>query len=54
VLKVEIQYDRAGRSEGIADVIYEFSDDAQRAIAEFNGANAMGASVSSIEPLMPR
>ncbi|CAZ79502.1 unnamed protein product [Tuber melanosporum] len=42
VLKLELKYDRAGRSEGIAFVTYEREADAKRAIAEFDGANANG------------
>lgn len=42
VLKVELVYDRAGRSEGTAFVIYESSSDAREAVREFDGANAKG------------
>ena len=42
VLKLELLYDRAGRSEGTAFVHYERRDDAVAAIREFNGANAKG------------
>ena len=42
VLKLELLYDRAGRSEGTAFVHYERRDDALAAIREFNGANAKG------------
>ncbi|KAI3332196.1 RNA-binding domain-containing protein [Xylariaceae sp. AK1471] len=42
VLKLELIYDRAGRSEGVAFVTYESRDDASDAIREFNGANAKG------------
>ncbi|KAK8027944.1 hypothetical protein PG991_005000 [Apiospora marii] len=42
VLKVELLYDRAGRSEGTAYVTYNRSDDAREAIREFDGANAKG------------
>jgi THO complex subunit 4 len=35
-------YDRAGRSEGIAYVTYNNEGDAQRAINEYDGANANG------------
>lgn len=42
VLKLELKYDRAGRSEGIAFVTYEREADAKRAIDEFDGANANG------------
>ncbi|KAI0447020.1 hypothetical protein F4803DRAFT_393187 [Xylaria telfairii] len=42
VLKLELLYDRAGRSEGVAFVTYESRDDALYAINEFDGANAKG------------
>ncbi|KAI1170546.1 hypothetical protein F4777DRAFT_107857 [Nemania sp. FL0916] len=42
VVKLELLYDRAGRSEGVAFVTYESRDDALDAIQEFNGANAKG------------
>lgn len=42
VLKLELLYDRAGRSEGVAFVTYDHRDDALEAIREFNGANAKG------------
>ncbi|KAI2635140.1 hypothetical protein GGS21DRAFT_543423 [Xylaria nigripes] len=42
VVKLELLYDRAGRSEGILYVTYESRDDALNAIREFNGANAKG------------
>ncbi|KAI0408953.1 hypothetical protein F4802DRAFT_305589 [Xylaria palmicola] len=42
VLKLELLYDRAGRSDGVAFVTYETRDDALDAIREFNGANAKG------------
>ncbi|KAH0604751.1 uncharacterized protein H6S33_006419 [Morchella sextelata] len=42
VTKLELQYDRAGRSEGTAFVTYEREEDAKRAVAEFDGANANG------------
>lgn len=42
VLKVELVYDRAGRSEGTAFVIYESGSDAREAIREYDGANAKG------------
>lgn len=41
-LSVQLKYDRAGRSEGIAYVTYERERDARRAIDEFDGANAHG------------
>lgn len=42
MLDLSLVYDRAGRSEGIAYVTYEFSRDAKKAIQEFDGANAKG------------
>ncbi|ROV99961.1 hypothetical protein VMCG_06251 [Cytospora schulzeri] len=42
VLKLDILYDRAGRSTGTAFVTYESYHDAREAIKEFDGANANG------------
>ncbi|KAG7292545.1 hypothetical protein NEMBOFW57_002580 [Staphylotrichum longicolle] len=42
LVKLEMKYDRAGRSEGTAFVTYESSRDAAQAIKEFDGANAAG------------
>ncbi|KAK7741951.1 hypothetical protein SLS62_010846 [Diatrype stigma] len=42
ILKVDLVYDRAGRSEGTAFVTYDHREDALEAIREFNGANAKG------------
>ncbi|KAH0538702.1 hypothetical protein FGG08_004719 [Glutinoglossum americanum] len=42
VLKVDIRYDRAGRSEGVAFVTYESIDDARAAIRDYDCANANG------------
>jgi THO complex subunit 4 len=42
IVKVDLEYDRAGRSEGIAYVIYESAADAENAIREYDGANAKG------------
>lgn len=42
VLKLDIIYDRAGRSTGTAFVTYESYHDAREAIKEFDGANANG------------
>ncbi|TGO21436.1 hypothetical protein BPAE_0220g00110 [Botrytis paeoniae] len=39
---LKLDYDRAGRSNGVAHVTYEDPRDAQRAIEEFDGANANG------------
>jgi THO complex subunit 4 len=43
VTRLQLQYDRAGRSEGTAYVTYERRDDAQEAIRQFDGANANGS-----------
>ncbi|RYP16452.1 hypothetical protein DL765_005129 [Monosporascus sp. GIB2] len=42
VVKLELLYDRAGRSDGTAFVTYDHREDALEAIREFNGANAKG------------
>ncbi|KAJ6446291.1 RNA binding protein [Purpureocillium lavendulum] len=42
VTRLQLLYDRAGRSEGTAYVTYEHRDDAQDAIRQFDGANANG------------
>ncbi|RYP68905.1 hypothetical protein DL770_008363 [Monosporascus sp. CRB-9-2] len=42
VVKLDLLYDRAGRSEGTAFVTYDHREDALEAIREFNGANAKG------------
>ncbi|KAM0332430.1 hypothetical protein ACHAQA_002711 [Verticillium albo-atrum] len=42
VVRLNLRYDRAGRSEGVAYVTYEYPEDAQQAIREFDGANANG------------
>ncbi|KAH7031583.1 uncharacterized protein B0I36DRAFT_324233 [Microdochium trichocladiopsis] len=42
ILKLELVYDRAGRSEGIAYVTYDRRDDAEESIRQFDGANAKG------------
>ncbi len=44
--KLDLQYDRAGRSEGTAYVTYESARDAKEAIREFDGANANGKTPS--------
>ncbi|KAH8815260.1 putative RNA binding protein [Xylogone sp. PMI_703] len=48
VQKLSLVYDRAGRSEGIAYVTYEYAQDARRAIREFDGANAKGQPIRLI------
>ncbi|KAI1943483.1 alpha-actinin [Ophidiomyces ophidiicola] len=42
IISLSLLYDRAGRSEGVAYVIYKRTVDAQTAIREFDGANAKG------------
>ncbi|KFA61458.1 hypothetical protein S40285_03410 [Stachybotrys chlorohalonatus IBT 40285] len=42
VSKLQLRYDRAGRSDGVAFVIYERKEDATEAIRQFDGANANG------------
>ncbi|XWW92123.1 hypothetical protein V2A60_000045 [Cordyceps javanica] len=42
VIRLQLKFDRAGRSEGIAYVTYEHKDDADEAIKQFDGANANG------------
>ncbi|KAJ4268400.1 hypothetical protein NW762_002463 [Fusarium torreyae] len=42
VTRLQLRYDRAGRSEGTAYVTYELKEDAQEAIKQFDGANANG------------
>ncbi|RKF56441.1 putative rna binding protein [Golovinomyces cichoracearum] len=48
VHELSLIYDRAGRSEGIAYVTYEYSHHAKRAIQEFDGANAKGQPIHLI------
>ncbi|KAI0152556.1 RNA-binding domain-containing protein [Hypoxylon sp. NC0597] len=55
VLKLDLLYDRAGRSEGIAFVTYEDRNDALEAIREYDGANAKGQPIRlSIVSSAPR
>ncbi|KAF3062009.1 THO complex subunit 4A [Daldinia childiae] len=42
VVKLELLYDRAGRSEGTAFITYENRDDAMEAIKQYDNANAKG------------
>ncbi|KAF3762432.1 RNA-binding domain-containing protein [Cryphonectria parasitica EP155] len=42
VLKLDIRYDRAGRSTGTVFVTYEVYEDAREAVRQFDGANAKG------------
>lgn len=42
VTALQLRYDRAGRSNGVAFVTYERLSDARTAIREFDGANAKG------------
>lgn len=53
VAKLQLRYDRAGRSMGIAFVTYESQEDASEAIKQFDGANANGESLSKSSPLGP-
>ncbi|KAL7943465.1 hypothetical protein V8C42DRAFT_329136 [Trichoderma barbatum] len=42
ITKLQLRYDRSGRSEGTAFVTYESRDDAAEAVKQFDGANANG------------
>ncbi|OTA01783.1 hypothetical protein A9Z42_0021080 [Trichoderma parareesei] len=42
ITKLQLRYDRSGRSEGVAFVTYESSSDAAEAVRQFDGANANG------------
>ncbi|KAJ2972608.1 hypothetical protein NQ176_g7059 [Zarea fungicola] len=42
VVRLQMKFDRAGRSEGIAFITYENRDDADEAVKQFDGANANG------------
>ncbi|KAH7188910.1 uncharacterized protein B0J16DRAFT_103961 [Fusarium flagelliforme] len=42
VSRLQLRYDRAGRSEGTAYVTYEQKEDAEEAVKQFDGANANG------------
>ncbi|ROT35263.1 RNA-binding domain-containing protein [Sodiomyces alkalinus F11] len=42
IVRFVLVYDRAGRSEGIAYVTYEYPEHARKAVREFDGANANG------------
>ncbi|KAJ4140986.1 hypothetical protein NW768_000193 [Fusarium equiseti] len=42
VSRLQLRYDRAGRSEGTAYVTYEQREDAEEAVKQFDGANANG------------
>lgn len=42
ISKLQLRYDRSGRSEGVAFVTYEDKEDAAEAIKQFDGANANG------------
>lgn len=45
MLKLDIKYDRAGRSTGTVFVTYEAYEDAREAVREFDGANAKGMDI---------
>lgn len=54
VSNVQILYDRSDRSRGTAFVTYSTSRDAQRALRDYNGANAYGQPISvSLMPSGP-
>ncbi len=42
MLSLELVYDRAGRSDGVAYITYEAAEDARAAVREFDGAKAKG------------
>ncbi|KAF3164548.1 hypothetical protein TWF788_001149 [Orbilia oligospora] len=42
IRRIDIIYDKAGRSEGIANIIYATADEAILAVDQFDGANAKG------------
>ncbi|PSR80816.1 hypothetical protein BD289DRAFT_507892 [Coniella lustricola] len=53
VLKLDIKYDRAGRSTGTVFVTYELYEDAREAVRDFDGANAKGQPIR-LSILAPR
>ncbi|EMR08368.1 hypothetical protein PNEG_03208 [Pneumocystis murina B123] len=53
VSKLNIKYDRSGRSTGIAFVSFERIEDAHNAINQFNGANAAGQPITLTLDLQP-
>jgi THO complex subunit 4 len=50
---LQLRYDKAGRSNGIAFVTYENKDDAYEAVKQFDGANANGESHNYAKPSLP-
>ncbi|KAK3337132.1 hypothetical protein B0T19DRAFT_396781 [Cercophora scortea] len=55
LVRLDVKYDRAGRSEGTAFVTYESAQDATRAIREYDGANAAGQPIRlTLMPTGPR
>ncbi|KAL9484586.1 hypothetical protein ACSS6W_003375 [Trichoderma asperelloides] len=48
ITKLQLRYDRSGRSEGVAFVTYEDREDAAEAIKQFDGANANGQPIRLI------
>ncbi|KAK3988072.1 hypothetical protein QBC44DRAFT_330053 [Cladorrhinum sp. PSN332] len=55
LIKLDMKYDRAGRSEGTAFVTYESHRDATQAIREYDGANAAGQPIRlTLLPSGPR
>ncbi|KAJ6260706.1 Acetylcholinesterase [Drechslerella dactyloides] len=52
IRRIDIMYDKAGRSEGIAHVLYSNPDEAMLAVDQFDGANAKGQPIRvKIAPL---
>lgn len=52
---VSLRYDRSGRSDGTAFVVYDLIADARTAVREFDGANARGQPIRlTILPLGPK
>ncbi|KAK4447525.1 hypothetical protein QBC34DRAFT_409643 [Podospora aff. communis PSN243] len=55
ITRLEMKYDRAGRSEGTAYVTYKSHEHAEKAILEFDGANANGQPIRmTLLPSGPR
>lgn len=45
VVRLQLRYDRAGRSLGTAFVTYQDAQDAEEAVKQFDGANANGTPI---------
>ncbi|KAK6338372.1 hypothetical protein TWF730_002436 [Orbilia blumenaviensis] len=55
IRRIDIIYDKAGRSEGIAHVLYSNPDEAMLAVDQFDGANAKGQPIRvKLAPLHER